>query len=140
MDNLDLGFLNNQNELEVIPDRKKTVEKWWFEEADGTCQCYYCHRRWREDKALISQKTWYEASKGTCCVGIKITSARIDLFTKERIITICSLEVPCVYCTPSVETKAKIQQFKNTLQAHQEKVFENSKKRSYNKTEKDINY
>ena len=138
--NLDFGFLNGLKPPLNVPSKNETVEKWWFEEADGTCQCYYCHRRWREDHLPISQGAWYIGSKGTCFVGIKIKSARIDPITHDRIITTCSLEVPCVYCTPSVETKAKIQKFKNTLQAHQEKVFENSKKRSYNKTEKDINY
>ncbi len=122
-----------------VPTRKETVEKWWFEEADGTCQCYYCHRRWREDHLPISQRAWYIGSKGTCFVGIDIKSARIDPITKERIITTCSFEVPCVYCTPSEETKEKIQRYKNTLQEHQDKIFESSSKRSYKK-EKEPNY
>ncbi len=139
MTNLDFGFLDRKNEPPVIPNRKETVEKWWFEEADGTFQCYYCHRRWREDKVPISQRIWYVESKGTCYVGVKIKSARLDIITHERIITTCSLEVPCVYCTPSDETKAKIQRFKNTLQEHQDRAFESSSKRSYRK-EKEPNF
>lgn len=130
MNNLDFGFMDKQKPQPPlkVPDRKDTVEKWWFDEWDGTHQCYYCHRRWREDHLPISQNIWYEASKGTCFVGIKILSARLDIITHERIITTCSYEVLCVYCTPSDETKAKIQTFKNTLQEHQDKIFNQFKK------------
>ena len=134
MGSIDFNFLNRKKKVDTIPNDPDTVTRWWFDEWDGTHQCYYCHRRWRHDTIPVAQKVWYTKSGGTCQFGMEFLSHKKDPKTQERVKSVIVVEIPCRYCLPSKEVDRKLREDKDRFQQIQDDLFyENRKSRKQEK-------